>query len=282
MAERAGFECFYMSGSMTSAHLLGLPDGSASQRDMIDNARRICLSVDIPVLVDMDTGYGDAISVYNTVREYIQAGVAGAHIEDRTFPPKSGPRAAFVTPEEMIGKLRAAIDAKMELDPDFVIIARSDRLEEYSPAVVPGVTVPPEAVQEAIELSILYKEATSVDVSCIYVNTSWEDVKEAIRRIPGPVLPLFGRSDINPSLEEQEAAGAAGAWYPTLTTVAGMQANWDLLCDFRERGSAAFDDVMDRIPHSKWGRLAERDLTQVEEHYEREDKYIPAPHAKNT
>ena len=61
-------------------------------RDMVDNARKIILTVQIPVFADADTGYGDAISTHYTVQEYIQAGIAGAHIEDQTFPPKSGPR----------------------------------------------------------------------------------------------------------------------------------------------------------------------------------------------
>jgi hypothetical protein len=61
-------------------------------RDMVDNARKIVLTVQIPVFADADTGYGDAINTYYTVREYIQAGIAGAHIEDQTFPPKAGPR----------------------------------------------------------------------------------------------------------------------------------------------------------------------------------------------
>ena len=75
---------------------------------------------------DADTGYGDAISTHYTVREYIQAGIAGAHIEDQTFPPKSGPRRRCISIEEMVGKLRAAMDAKQALDPDFVIMARCD------------------------------------------------------------------------------------------------------------------------------------------------------------
>ena len=92
MAEALGYDAFYMSGGNTSAHQLGWPDSGTSMRDMVDNARKIVLTVQIPVFADADTGYGDAISTHYTVREYIQAGIAGAHIEDQTFPPKSGPR----------------------------------------------------------------------------------------------------------------------------------------------------------------------------------------------
>ena len=77
MAEALGYEAFYMSGGNTSAHQLGWPDSGTSMRDMVDNARKIVLTVDIPVFSDADTGYGDAISTHYTVREYIQAGIAG-------------------------------------------------------------------------------------------------------------------------------------------------------------------------------------------------------------
>jgi len=84
-----------MSGGNTSAHVLGWTDLGTSMRE-VDNARRIVNTVDIPVLSDMDTGYGDAITVYDTVKEYIRAGTAGAHLEDHTYPPKSGPRSRCV------------------------------------------------------------------------------------------------------------------------------------------------------------------------------------------
>ena len=126
MAEVAGYEAFYMSGGNTSAQIMGLTEGGTSMRDMVDNARRIVNTINIPVFCDMDTGYGDAIQVYDTVKEYIRAGIAGAHLEDQTYPPKSGPRRRCVSIEEMVGKLRAAMDAKLEFDPDFVIVARCD------------------------------------------------------------------------------------------------------------------------------------------------------------
>jgi 2-methylisocitrate lyase-like PEP mutase family enzyme len=92
MAEALGYEAFYMSGGNTSAHQLGWPDSGTSMCDMVDNTWKIVLTVQIPVFADADTGDGDAINTYYTVREYIQACIAGAHIEDQTFPPKAGPR----------------------------------------------------------------------------------------------------------------------------------------------------------------------------------------------
>src|SRR5262245_7610244 len=133
MAEALGYEVFYMSGGNTAAHQLGWPDSGSSMRDMVDNARKIVLTVNIPVFSDADTGYGDAVNTHRTVQEYINAGIAGCHIEDQTFPPKSGPRRRCVSIQELVGKLKAAMDAKMEFDPDFVIMARCDfRSEEHT------------------------------------------------------------------------------------------------------------------------------------------------------
>ena len=129
MAEFLGYEAFYMSGANSSANTIGWPDvGMMSMREMVDNARRIVAAVNIPVFADSDTGYGNAVSVYRTVREYVLAGVAGIHLEDQEHPKKSGSMAGrrCISTEEMIGKLRAAVDARNEVDPDFVICARCD------------------------------------------------------------------------------------------------------------------------------------------------------------
>src|SRR3979490_3023832 len=151
MAEALGCDAFYMSGGNTSAHQLGWPDSGTSMRDMVDNY---------------------------TVREYIQAGIAGAHIEDQTFPPKSGPRRRCISIQEMVGKLRAAMDAKQSLDPDFVIMARCDL------GGVPGASF-----AEIIERCQAYKAEAQVDVICPNGLRTWEEIQEAIRLIPGPVAP---------------------------------------------------------------------------------------------
>ena len=264
MAEVAGFEAFYMSGGNTSAQLMGLTEGGTSMRDMVENARRIVNTVEIPVFCDMDTGYGDAIQVYETVKEYIRAGIAGAHLEDQTYPPKTGPRRRCVSIEEMVGKLRAAMDAKMEYDPDFVIVARCDY------AGVPGSTF-----AGVMERCLAYKEQANPDVVCPAVQ-SWEENVEAIQRIPGPVLPLFTHGNqTHPTLEEQQEAGAAGAWYPSLTTMAGLQASWDLLHDFHERGTGAIDDFLSSAAQSKWGVASNGGILGAQSIREMEDKYLP-------
>ena len=265
MAEVLGFDAFYMSGGNTLAHLFGSADVGTSMRDMVDNARRIANTVEIPVFADMDTGYGDAITVYDTVKEYIRAGIAGAHLEDQRYPPnKSGSRRRCVSIEEMVGKLRAAMDAKAELDPDFVIVARCDY------GGVPGSTF-----EEVMERCLAYKSQANVDVVSPNVP-DWEENKEAIRRIPGPVLPLFNHgSQMHPTLEELQEAGAAAAWYPGLTTMAALQASWDFLNDFKERGTGSIDDFLVTAAQSKWGAVSNGRVLGAQRVRDMEDKYLP-------
>ena len=266
MAEALGYEVFYMSGGNTAAHQLGWSDSGSSMRDMVDNARKIVLTVSIPVFSDADTGYGDAVNTHRTVLEYIQAGIAGCHIEDQTFPPKSGARRRCIAIKEMVGKLKAAMDAKLELDPDFVIMARCDF------GGVPGATF-----EESIERCLAYKEEAKVDVVCPNDLQTWDEIQEAIRRIPGPVVPLIPASlRPYPTLEQQKAAGAAAAWFPALTTMAGLQANWDFLNDFQERGTGVIDELRERAAQSKWGVASNAGILGARHIQAMEDKYLPA------
>jgi 2-methylisocitrate lyase-like PEP mutase family enzyme len=128
IAEEAGFDAVYMSGFGTSMSK-GMPDvGLLTQTEMVQNAAYIAEAVDVPVIADADTGYGNAINVRRTIREYERAGVAGVHIEDQVAPKKCG----FFEGKEVIdmaeatAKVRAAIEARR--DDDFVVIARCDAL----------------------------------------------------------------------------------------------------------------------------------------------------------
>ncbi len=265
MAEALGYDAFYMSGGNTSAHQLGWPNSGTSMRDMVDNARKIVLTVEIPVFADADTGYGDAISTHYTVREYIQAGIAGAHIEDQTFPPKSGPRRRCISIPEMVGKLRAAMDAKQALDPDFVIMARCDL------GGVPGA-----GFAEIIERCQAYKAEAQVDVLCPNGLRTWEEIREAIRLIPGPVVPLIpAHLSPYPSLQAQQDAGAAAAWFPALTTMAGLQANWDFLSDFRQRGTLALDALRAQAAQSPWGVASNGRILDEPRLRAMEEMYLP-------
>ena len=126
IAEAAGFEAVYMTGSGTAAER-GFPDvGLLTQTEMVQNARYIANAVSVPVVCDADTGYGNPLNVRRTLREYEDAGVAGIHIEDQVFPKKCGffQGKDVIPQEEMVQKVRAALDART--DPDFTIIARCD------------------------------------------------------------------------------------------------------------------------------------------------------------
>jgi 2,3-dimethylmalate lyase len=128
IAESVGFQAVYMTGFGTAAER-GYPDvGLVTQTEMADNARYIASAVDLPLICDADTGYGNPINVTRTIREYEAAGVAGCHIEDQVFPKKCGFFAGkLVVPvEEHVQKIRAALAARR--DPDFVVIARTDAL----------------------------------------------------------------------------------------------------------------------------------------------------------
>jgi 2-methylisocitrate lyase-like PEP mutase family enzyme len=127
LIEAAGFPAVYMTGFGTTASLLGRPDvGLLGGTEMVDNARRIAAAVDLPLIADADTGYGNPINVVRTVRDYEQAGVAGIHLEDQVMPKRCGHMTgkAVVPVEEMVAKVRAAVAART--DPDFLLIARTD------------------------------------------------------------------------------------------------------------------------------------------------------------
>jgi 2-methylisocitrate lyase-like PEP mutase family enzyme len=126
IAESVGFDAVYMTGAGTAAER-GFPDvGLLTMTEMVTNAKYIASAVAIPVICDADTGYGNALNVQRTVREYEAAGVAGIHIEDQLFPKKCGffEGKQVIPMEEHVQKIRAALDARS--DPDFVIIARCD------------------------------------------------------------------------------------------------------------------------------------------------------------
>ena len=126
LIEQAGFAAVYMTGAGTAASL-GYPDfGLVTMSEMVANAGRLVAAVDVPVVADADTGYGNELNAFRTVREFERRGVAGIHIEDQEFPKKCGhlDNKTIVSLDEYLAKIRAAVAAKR--DPDFVIIARTD------------------------------------------------------------------------------------------------------------------------------------------------------------
>src|ERR671922_1304289 len=129
LIERQGFPAVYMTGAGTALTRLGKPDlGLATLSEMVANAAAMTATVSIPLIADADTGYGGALNVYRTVREYERAGVAALHLEDQVFPKRCGhlDGKQVISREDMVIKLRAAVEARV--DEDFVLIARTDAL----------------------------------------------------------------------------------------------------------------------------------------------------------
>jgi 2-methylisocitrate lyase-like PEP mutase family enzyme len=176
LVEEAGFPAVYMTGFGTSAALIGRPDvGLLTMTEMAASAGRIADCVDIPVIADADTGYGNPLNVIRTVGAYEAAGVAGIHIEDQVAPKKCGHMEGklVVGAQEMAAKVRAAVEARAQ--PEFVIIARTD-----ARAV--------EGLEQALERARLYREA-GADALFIEALVSEAEVEEAARAFPG--VPLL-------------------------------------------------------------------------------------------
>ena len=269
MAQMLGYESFFMAGSQTAAFLYGLPDvGIITSTDMVENGRAIAAACTLPVFADADTGYGNAVNVYYTVQAYIRAGVAGLHIEDQEAPKKSGGEAGrrCISVEEAIGKYKAAVEAKKTLDPDFVICARCDSIGAEGGSF-----------ETAIERSIAYVKEAKVDAVWVNGLRSKKEIEEACRRIPAPVIPPYYGPSPSPTLEEFQAMGAAAVLFPSLTTAVGLQAVWEFLNDFKERGTAALEDWARRAQSSRWGALRRNSapLLDTETIKELEKKYIP-------
>jgi len=269
MAQMIGYEAFFMAGSQTAAFLHGLPDaGIITMREMVDNARAITSACSLPVLADADTGYGNVVNVHYTVQDYVRAGVGGVHIEDQEAPKKSGTFAGrrLISVEEAIGKYQAAVAAKNELDPDFVICARCDSIGAEGGSF-----------DDAIERSIAYVKEAKVDA--IWVNTlrTREEIREACRRIAAPVIPPYYGPAPSPTLEEFQALGASAVLFPSLTTAVGLQAIWEFLHDFKQRGTMAIEDWGRRAQESQWGALKRNSspLLDLDKVTELEEKYIP-------
>ena len=211
LIEQAGFDAVYMTGFGTTASLIGRPDvGLLSGAEMVDNARRIVSAVDVPVIADADTGYGNAINVVRTVQLYEQAGVAGIQLEDQVMPKKCGHMSGklLVGADEMVGKLRAAVEARR--DPDLLIIARTDAV------AVTG-------VDDAIARARAFAEA-GADLLFVEAPTSEDDIARVAAELAGvaPLVFNWAEGGRTPplSLERITELGFALVIYPIGTLLA--------------------------------------------------------------
>jgi carboxyvinyl-carboxyphosphonate phosphorylmutase len=234
LVEQAGFDVVYMTGFGTTASLAGRPDvGLLTGTEMVDNARRIAAAVDVPVIADADTGYGNAINVVRTVQAYEQAGVAGIHLEDQVMPKKCGHMSgkAVIPADEMVGKIRAAVAARR--DPDFLLIARTDA------AAVEGLSA-------AIDRARAYADA-GADVLFVEAPTSEDDIARVAEELRG-VAPLVfnwaegGRTPPIPLARIAEL-GFALVLFPIGTLLAATAGIRRLLASLRDDGVPAVDDL---------------------------------------
>ncbi len=267
MAETIGFECFFVAGSQTSAFLYGVPDtGIIGLRDIADHVRHVAARTSIPILVDCDTGFGNAVNVAYTVAEIVRTGAAALQIEDQEAPKKSGTSAGrrCIPIDEAVGKIAAATAARDELDPSFVICARCDLIGAE------GGTF-----DDALTRSVAYVEKGRADF--IWLNTveTREQIAQACKVIPAPVMPLWGGPLPAPTPHEFEQLGAKIALYPTIAATAGMNAAWKVLNDFFERGPEAMYEYAAEIRASKWGVADQHKLVGLEHVREIEERFLP-------
>jgi 2-methylisocitrate lyase-like PEP mutase family enzyme len=268
MAEAVGFEAYFIAGSQVSAFLYGVPDvGIIGLRDMVDHARHVAARCTIPIQVDADTGYGNAVNVHFAVQEFVRAGVAAINIEDQEAPKKSGTVAGrrCISKPEALGKIKAAVAAKNAIDPDFVICARCDVMGSE------GGTF-----EEALDRSIAYIEEGGADFIWLNNVVTREQLREACARIPAPVLPLWGGAPPAPNIEELSELGARIALYPTIAASAAFQAAWEILNDLKGRGTMALADMANRYKANPWGPAVLSDYTNADLVRELEEQFIPA------
>jgi 2-methylisocitrate lyase-like PEP mutase family enzyme len=203
LVERAGFPVVHVGGYGLSAAQLGLPDvGYLTMTEMLDAVRRICGAVDVPVLADGDTGYGNHLNTDRLIRELERSGAAGVHLEDQVFPKRCGHMEGkrLAPRREMVDKIRAAVDARR--DPAFVLIARTDAI------AVSG-------FDEAIDRSRAYLEA-GADMIFVEAPVSRLQIADIPKRVPGPTVfnaSWDGKSPL-PRLDELGALGYRLVLFP--------------------------------------------------------------------
>lgn len=204
LAQRAGYRAIYLSGGGVAAGSLGLPDlGISTLEDVLVDVRRIVNVCQLPLLVDIDTGFGpSAFNIARTITSLISAGAAGAHIEDQVGAKRCGhrPNKELVSKEEMVDRIRAAVDARGE-DP-FVIIARTDAIAG-------------EGMDAAIDRALAYV-AAGADAIFPEAIRNLDDYKRFTSAVKVPVLANITEFGLTPlfTVEELKSAGVAMALYP--------------------------------------------------------------------
>lgn len=195
MAERTGFKALYLSGGGVAANSLGMPDlGISTMEDVLIDARRITEVTSLPLMVDIDTGWGGAFNIARTIRHMTQAGVAAVHMEDQVGQKRCGhrPGKEVVSKEEMVDRVKAAVDAKT--DASFVLMARTDA------AAVEG-------IDKAIERAVAYVEA-GADMIFPEAMKTLDDYRKFKAAVQVPILANLTEFGSTPFFTTRELADA--------------------------------------------------------------------------
>lgn len=255
LAARAGFPMAFTSGYSVAATAIGEPDlGLLTQTEIVDRARQVCRSVEIPIIVDADTGYGNPLNVIRTVRQLIDAGAAGCFLEDQQWPKKCGHMRGkrVIERQEYLDKIRAAVDTRG--DADFFIVARTDALAAVS-------------LDEAIARVAEARNA-GADASFVEAPNSLDELAEIGRRAPPPVVANMIEKGKTPVLPKQKLAelGFHLILYPLAGLFAAARGLSEIYQKIHRDGTTlgeesrlmAFDEFNDLIGVEAKYKLAER------------------------
>ena len=242
LIEQAGFGLTFMSGFATSASRIGQPDlGLMSYAEVLDQARNITDAIELPLIADGDTGYGNAMNVRRTVTGFAKAGAAAVMIEDQLAPKRCGhtPGKAVVSRDEAFDRIRAAQDAK-DAGADILILARTDARHDH------GLT-------EAIDRAAKFKEL-GADILFVEAPKTVEEMQTICRELPGPKMANIVEGGETPELshKELEDIGFSIAAYPLTLMASAMQAMMGTLAKLKSDEDRTpdlmnFSELRDRI-----------------------------------
>jgi len=256
IAARAGFEVVFITGYSLSATLLGEPDfGVLTQTEVVAAAQRICSVIDTPVIVDADTGYGNAINVIRTVEDLMRSGAAGMFLEDQVWPKRCGHmKGKQVIPlEEQVKKLRAAVEAKAGRD--FFIVARTDARQALGLA-------------EAMKRGLAFKEA-GADAVFIEAPETKKEMAEIARQVPGPLVANMLERGVTPLMgpKELKELGFELVVWPLAPLYSVAKSLTDVYTTLRRDGSTLA--ILDRLmPFEDFN-----DIVELDEKYALDAKY---------
>ena len=257
IASRAGFEVIFITGYSVSATYLGEPDfGLLTQTELLSASQRICSVTDLPVIVDSDTGYGNAINTIRTVKELIRGGAAGMFLEDQVWPKRCGHmKGKQVIPlEEYLKKLQAAVEARGDKD-NLFIVARTDARQALG-------------LEEAIKRGQAFKKA-GADAVFIEAPQSKEEMCEIGRNVPGPLVANMIERGVTPMMgpEELKDLGFELIVWPLGPLYASAQALQEVYTTLRRTGTTR--EIMDHlIPFEEF-----HEIIGLEEKYALDAKY---------